>query len=337
MAAAAAAAGATLWLAVPVAALSSSTATRPTPSLRPAGDRRPVKPDRSVRMHAPALKRHKHKTIVRRAVPYGICLTATTDADIEPKSDNDTAVPRAAFFDVDGTLMETNIVWPYVLMRLDELPFIIQLFWVPFFALQGIGFDRSLLNKIFFSKYKGYKASDAPAIADKAFTRYYKPRMIPRALEHIAELKTEGFRIVFVTGSLDFMMKPVADFIGVDAVMANELEVDDDGRFTGRLVGAPVSDGRKATLVHAWARQHLMDQSPHVGNDGGDQQEDDDERVWRRLQQCRAYGDSAADLPLLEAVGFPHAVAPDKRLRAIAEARGWPILEWARHMPVVSD
>ena len=114
--------------------------------------------------------------------------------------------------------------------------------------------------------------------------------------------------MVLVTGSIDFIIAPLACALGVDHVIANTLEVEKDRstlKFTGRLVGAPVADEEKRTRILAWADDNDVD-----------------------LQKSHAYGDSAADLPMLECVGNPHAVSPCDRLRARAEKAGWPILGW---------
>jgi hypothetical protein len=81
-------------------------------------------------------------------------------------------------------------------------------------------------------------------------------------------------------------------------------EVDDFGRYTGRLVGGVMHGPEKAKAVAEAAAKHSLD-----------------------LAECAAYSDSMNDLPLLESVGYPHAVNPEGELRRIAFARGWPIHE----------
>jgi hypothetical protein len=81
-------------------------------------------------------------------------------------------------------------------------------------------------------------------------------------------------------------------------------EVGPDGCYTGRLVGSVMHGPEKAKAVADKAAAHGLD-----------------------LAECHAYSDSINDLPLLESVGYPHAVNPDRELRRIASARGWPIHE----------
>ncbi len=81
-------------------------------------------------------------------------------------------------------------------------------------------------------------------------------------------------------------------------------EVDEDGFYTGRLVGSVMHGPAKAGAVAKLAAEHGLG-----------------------LSECAAYSDSMNDLPLLESVGFPHAVNPEPELRRIALTRGWPIHE----------
>ena len=81
-------------------------------------------------------------------------------------------------------------------------------------------------------------------------------------------------------------------------------EVDDDGYYTGRLVGGVLHGPEKAKAAAEVAAEHGLD-----------------------LVECHAYSDSINDLPLLESVGYPHAVNPEHELRKIALQRGWPIQE----------
>ena len=127
---------------------------------------------------------------------------------------------------------------------------------------------------------------------------------------------------VLVTGSLDFMIEPVAVLVGADAVVANELETafsrrtsssghstneeENEEFFTGALRGVAVADDEKRVRVLAYAEANDVD-----------------------LGASRAYGDALADEAMLRAVGTPSVVSPKRAMRARAEREGWPILEWA--------
>ncbi|KAJ7526018.1 hypothetical protein O6H91_17G078000 [Diphasiastrum complanatum] len=217
---------------------------------------------------------------------------------------------RAAFFDVDGTITKTNVVMAYFVARKEELPLLLRLFWLPLFFLTCIfyliidWFHRPTFNQIFYRTYRGRLVDKKAALSDLIYKKYYQPRIFSGAKELIQQLKGQGYIIVFVTGSLDFLIDPLAKELGADFVYAAEM-IEAKGRLTGKLKAMAVSNDEKAMHVQQYALKYGIS-----------------------LSDSLAYGDSVADLQMLEAVGGPHAVNPDSRLRAIATKRGWPILQW---------
>ena len=246
----------------------------------------------------------------------------TTDA-----SGATTKTRRAAFFDVDGTVARSNVVSQYIAWKMSTLNFVQKLLWVPFYAVKCALYllvdkvSRSAFNAMFAKDFKGARASEAAKreMARVSFEAYLRARVFPAALEAIAVLKAQGFEIVLVTGSLDFMIEPVAALVGADAVVANELETarrtsssgetneeENEEFFTGALRGVAVADDEKRVRVLAYAEANDVD-----------------------LGASRAYGDALADEAMLRAVGTPSVVSPKRAMRARAEREGWPILEWA--------
>ncbi len=131
----------------------------------------------------------------------------------------------------------------------------------------------------------------------------------PESNQAIALLKAHqaaGDTVVIVTATNDFVTGPIAQALGVTELIAVELETGDNGWITGRIAGVPSAREGKVTRVNQWlaARQLTLADV-----------------------ESRFYTDSVNDLTLLEAVDFPVATNPDDRLRAIAVARGWPILD----------
>jgi HAD superfamily hydrolase (TIGR01490 family) len=114
-----------------------------------------------------------------------------------------------------------------------------------------------------------------------------------------------GAERLIITATNRFVTGPIAAALGIPDVLATELE-QDNGRFTGRAVGTPCFREGKVTRLREWlaARGERLD---------------DYAESW-------FYSDSANDIPLLSIVTNPVAVHPDPRLRAHAEAQGWPIL-----------
>lgn len=133
-------------------------------------------------------------------------------------------------------------------------------------------------------------------------------RIIPRVYEDIATViksHTErGDQTFLVTAAPLELAEVIASELGMTGAVATEAEVDEDGFYTGRLVGAVVHGAEKAKAVAEIAARHAIE-----------------------LADSAAYSDSINDLPLLESVGFPHAVNPEHELRRLALTRGWPIHE----------
>lgn len=221
------------------------------------------------------------------------------------------AAVAAAFFDMDGTLLHSNIVrfylW-YVDHGLSGAPRIARkaalYASVPLYLLVD-RFSRSALNRVFYASYRGVSVEHFAAWSRASFDRFARPRLFPDAIEEISSLRRAGARIVLVTGATREVVAPIAEHVGADHVIATELEVA-GGRFTGRLLSAPIGDEEKARRMRAYAAAAGLD-----------------------LAQSAGYADNAADLPMLEATGHPIAVNPDRRLAQEAARRGWPVRMWA--------
>lgn len=216
----------------------------------------------------------------------------------------------AAFFDVDGTLVDRTIVDYYIYFRKRLMSPVQAVFWHPLYLLKCVAYllldavDRNRFNRVFYADYRGLPAEKTKSFAADCFRDVIRSRVFPGAREAVAEHVRGERQIVLVTGSLDFIMRPVAeDFRSAELIAASLVE--SNGLFTGRLTGPPIGHEEKARRILEFAANRGID-----------------------LDTSYAYGDSVADLPMLETVGFPNAVNPDGRLRKIAEARGWPVHRW---------
>lgn len=128
----------------------------------------------------------------------------------------------------------------------------------------------------------------------------------PQALELVKAHQAAGDAVVIVTATNEFVTRPIADAFGVAELIAVQLVRDAAGELTGDIMGTPSFREGKVTRVEAW----LAERGLH----------------WDGVQ-THFYSDSINDLALLEKVSQPVATNPDAKLRAIAEARGWRILE----------
>jgi len=113
-----------------------------------------------------------------------------------------------------------------------------------------------------------------------------------------------GHDVIIVSTSGQEVVDPIARLLGADAVIATRMRVE-GGCYTGHVEFFAYGEAKAARIRDLAA-----------------------ERGYR-LQECHAYSDSATDLPLLQAVGHPHAVNPDRILRRVARQRGWPALKFA--------
>ncbi|MCW8195731.1 HAD family hydrolase [Proteobacteria bacterium 005FR1] len=129
-----------------------------------------------------------------------------------------------------------------------------------------------------------------------------EPLRLPKAEALIAEHKARGDTLAIITSTNRFVTAPIARMLGIDNLMATELEEADD-RYTGEVVGIPCYQAGKIEHLQGWLKQ-----KPHD------------------LTGSYFYSDSINDLPLLQKVDNPVAVDPDPVLQAHAEAQGWPIL-----------
>ncbi|KAK6943521.1 hypothetical protein RJ641_024623 [Dillenia turbinata] len=161
-----------------------------------------------------------------------------------------------------------------------------------------------MFNRLFYSLFKDRSSKDKMRIARTIYENYYRPRIFGDAVELIQLLKNHGYHIVLVTGCLDFLIAPLAHDLGADFVYASEL-IEEDGKFTGEVRGAGARSSMKANFVQRYAKMHQI-----------------------CLSSSLAFGDSIADLCMLETVGCPHAVNPDGKLKDVASSRGWPIISW---------
>ena len=132
-----------------------------------------------------------------------------------------------------------------------------------------------------------------------------KPAIRPQALALLDARRRAGDAVAIVTATNDFVSVPIAQALGVEEVIATRLALGDDGWVTGEIDGTPSFREGKITRVAEWLAARGLD--------------------WNSAR-ITFYSDSINDLPLLEKAQQPVATNPDARLRAVAEERGWRIL-----------
>jgi fatty acyl-CoA reductase len=215
-----------------------------------------------------------------------------------------------AVFDLEGTVLGTNVVDTYLWIRLAASP---RREWptrLVELARKGPGLlaaerrDRGEFLRKFYRRYDGAPVEQINRLAAEAFSEIVLPNAFPAGLRRIREHRAAGHTVVFLTGALDFTIAPMAPLADV---MATATLRTRDGRYTGELEEVPYAGDARASYLRRLAKE--------LGAD---------------LPKSYAYADSLSDLPMLETVGHPVAVNPDPRLRRIARDRRWAVERWQK-------
>ncbi len=215
---------------------------------------------------------------------------------------------RLAFYDFDGTLSSGNVVRRYAYFCLRQpsrgraaLKFSKLLLTIPAWLVLDLR-SRRHFNQVFYREYRGLGEEWLHAQSERLFEDVVRPSLYAGAAELIARDRSEGYRPVLVSGELDFALDRVVRYLGFEGVICNSLEFK-DGVATGQVVSPLIAEEKKVAAMRRYA-----------------------EAQRAKLEEAKAYSDSFSDLPMLKAVGHPTAVNPDRRLRRVAEASGWPII-----------
>jgi HAD superfamily hydrolase (TIGR01490 family) len=214
-----------------------------------------------------------------------------------------------AVFDMDGTLLASNVVESYLWLRLPELAGGARTREVVDVAralprwLLTERRDRGAFLRSVYRRYEGASYEQLLRVVDEHVNDIVLGRLSAAAARAVREHRAAGHHTVLVTGAITPLTRPVAPLF--DEVIAADLAIGHDGRCTGFLLAPPlVGESRAAWLRHRAA-----------------------EEGWD-LTASYAYADSASDLPLLRAVGNPVAVDPDIGLSRIARRHRWPVEDW---------
>lgn len=216
--------------------------------------------------------------------------------------------PGVAFFDLDRTLIAANsaTAWFKRELRLGFISRGQALRAAGWIALYQSGFGRiESALELAIKGLEGQEEAEIRARSEALWREEVLATARPGAFEALERHRAQGDRLVLLTSSSIYLSTLAQRDFGLDEILCNRFEVV-DGRFTGRPSGPLCYGPGKLPYAERYATS-----------------------LGLSLAQCAFYTDSYTDLPVLEAVGQPVVVHPDRRLAATARRRGWKLEQWS--------
>lgn len=217
---------------------------------------------------------------------------------------------RLAIFDLDNTLLggDSDHAWGEFLIAAervneDEHRRQNNAFYQQY--LDG-NLDMTAYLEFAMRPVAGVPRAELDALHARFMTEFVEPMMLDKAAALLQEHRDKGDYLLIVTATNRFITEPIAQRLGVDDLIATDLE-ERDGVFTGKIAGIPCFQSGKIDKLKEWLERQPSDAGLSLANS-----------VF--------YSDSFNDLPLMEAAAAAVAVDPDPNLREQAEQRGWPII-----------
>lgn len=221
---------------------------------------------------------------------------------------------EAAFFDLDKTVIAKASVPAFGKTLYDEGLIsrrVLLRAAIGHILFLQFGASHTRLEKVrrtAMSVVRGWERDRMERIVREALSEVLEPIIYREALELIEEHQASGRRVVIVSSAPQEIVRPLAEFLGVDDSIASRANVDSNGRYTGELDFYAYGPF-KADAISEMAKEHDID-----------------------LSESYAYSDSQTDIPMMEVVGHPVAVNPDKELLRAARAKKWPIQQFSHPM-----
>jgi HAD superfamily hydrolase (TIGR01490 family) len=218
---------------------------------------------------------------------------------------------EAAFFDLDKTIIAKSSTLafsrPFQAGGLLSRMALLRSAYSQFMYVVG-GADHDTMEKmrVMMSELvTGWDVSTVKEIVADTLHNVVDPLVYDEAVHLIEEHHAAGRDVIIVSASGTEVVEPIGEMLGADHVIATQVGVE-DGKYTGEITFYAYAENK------AIAMRELA------------------ERAGYDLARSYAYSDSMTDVPMLEAVGHPYAVNPDKELRKVAREHDWPILVFAK-------
>lgn len=221
---------------------------------------------------------------------------------------------KIALFDLDGTLVDSHLWLGIVKHHLKTKENLFLVFWylfshmalVPFWKMKLISTEKYYKSwgQDLALMMKGIKTDKAKTIFEWLSDQYLLPTSKKKVLERLKKHQQEGFLTILTSGSFQDLIKIIANRLNIDFAIGTELEVVKN-KFSGRIIPPFCFSQGKVEKI----KKFLSEKNLKVN-----------------FRESFAYSDSFFDLPILEMVGNPVVVEPDKKLLEIAKNRGWQII-----------
>ncbi|MFH0987660.1 MAG: HAD family hydrolase [Patescibacteria group bacterium] len=221
---------------------------------------------------------------------------------------------KAAFFDLDGTLIDAHVWVGMIKYSLNFKQNIFEALWYFLYhmALTPLWLLRIISKEEYYKRWgkdlpqmiKNIKISEGEKTFRWLSQDYLLPNLNKKVYSKLESHKKEGFLTILTSGSLENLLKIVTDYLENDLAVGTELEII-NGKFTGKIVEPLCFGEGKIEKLKSFLEKKNLDID---------------------FKESFAYSDSIFDLPLLELVGHPVAVNPDKDLLKIAKRKNWQIV-----------
>lgn len=253
-----------------------------------------------------------------RPYPEGVTVPVPgTDQRINPQFRPVAGTPSrtAAFFDLDKTVIAKSSTLafskPFFNQGLLNRRAVLKSSYAQFlFLMSGADHDQmDRMRSYVTAMSAGWDVEQVRAIVTETLHDIVDPLVFAEAAELIADHRLCGRDVVIVSASGEEIVAPIARALGATHAMGTRMVIE-DGKYTGEVAFYCYGEAKGAAIRELAALEGYS------------------------LEHCYAYSDSITDLPMLQSVGHPAVVNPDRALRKEAAAQGWPVLTFLRPVPL---
>ncbi len=271
--------------------------------------------ERVVNCHFDRLRRYRWYSHPMLGVVTATDPAAAGGDASKPVPKSPQPVRTAAFFDLDKTVIAKSSTLafskPFFDQGLINRRAVLKSTYAQFlFLMSGADHDQmDRMRNYVTNMCAGWDVEQIKSIVSETLHDIVDPLVFAEAANLIADHKLCGRDVVIVSASGEEVVAPIAKALGATHAMATRMVVE-DGKYTGEVAYYCFGEGK------AEAIRQLATAEGYA------------------LEHCYAYSDSITDLPMLETVGHPTVVNPDRGLRKEALARDWRVVEFSRPVPL---